>query len=411
MILPLLLLACEPYMFRFEGADPGSAEGETFRAPEDEDWIFPLEPVELELTLSDGAVAELTGTYDELNARDAEARGTLVTPYGDIDEVKVELKGKEHNSWQPLDSKPYLQLGFEADHDGAYPSGLRTLRLYNLWQDTSQVQGYLGFKAWRDAGYPTPRVGFARLTLNGVDLGLYSTIEAIDDGFFEDRPDAFSGGDGKLYEGEYGADLSADRADAQSRTYLDLVEQRSGDDGDRRELDTLARVVDDSVDFEAELGPLMPTDRLHLYLALEMAVGAREGYSWIQNNWYLYIDPSSGEATMLPWGFDQALYDLTIWPDDASALLPTRGDAQAPFFAAQCDATRAVLGEDGEPGLVDYAALADELDLVAEVLDASGIDEHPPFTELEVRQMRASVHTFLEERPDQLAGWVAERCL
>lgn len=399
----------DPVVAPEEAPACGCGGTETFVDPGDADWLLDVPSGQalsrLELELPEASRAALTGPdaeWDTLTKRRVCA--TLHTPYGTLTDVAVRLKGKRHNSYQPLEGKPYLELDFAhcaAETGRTAVSGLAKVRLYNQWQDASQVQRYLGYWIWRRLGHPAPRAGFARLAIDGEDKQLYGVSEIVDAAFLAQPEWGFAGGTGNLYEGEYGLDFTADDVPVIER---EQVLTATPDD-----LQAIADVVDRAVgatpsDLEAELVEArMP--RLHDFLALEVAIGAREGYSFVQNNWYLYTEPDTQRSHLIPWGFDQVLYDLSIMPDRPLGLIPLRGLDQPAFHAAQCAALERVVQDD--VWAVDAPA---EMARVLAVLDAEGFTAYEPWSLGEVEQMRGSVGYFLEARPLQLQAWIDASC-
>jgi spore coat protein CotH len=91
-----------------------------------------------------------------------------------------------------------IKLSFnEYDPDGTY-HGLRKLNLHAMLSDPSRMHDALGYRLFREAGLAASRTAYARVVLNGEDLGLYAAVENIDGRFTRSRfPD---GGEGNLYK-------------------------------------------------------------------------------------------------------------------------------------------------------------------------------------------------------------------
>ena len=63
--------------------------------------------------------------------------------------------------------------------------------------DPMKVSEELVYRMWREANLPASRTGYAEVTIDGTDYGLYSLVEVPDDPLLErwyDDPD------GNLYE-------------------------------------------------------------------------------------------------------------------------------------------------------------------------------------------------------------------
>ncbi len=74
-------------------------------------------------------------------------------------------------------SRPSLKIKLNhVDPEGGI-EGLRNLTLNNNQQDTSLVSQYLSYRLFNAVGSPAPRCAFARVTVNGRSLGIYSHVE------------------------------------------------------------------------------------------------------------------------------------------------------------------------------------------------------------------------------------------
>ena len=76
-----------------------------------------------------------------------------------------------------------------------------TLNLKSMWNDVSQMREALAWDLFDKADVPSSGHGYARLCVNGIYLGLYSTIEEVDKKMLKDSVGA---NDGNLYKGNYG---------------------------------------------------------------------------------------------------------------------------------------------------------------------------------------------------------------
>ena len=95
-------------------------------------------------------------------------------------------------------ARPSLKLDLgEFEEDWAF-EGARRLTLNNAVSDPAVVRQCLTYSAFADAGLPAPRCGFARVTVNGVDLGLYVNLEPVKEPFLERH---WGDSSGNLYEG------------------------------------------------------------------------------------------------------------------------------------------------------------------------------------------------------------------
>ena len=201
---------------------------------------------------------------------------------------------------------------------------------------------------WRRAGAPARRTAHARVTLNGRYLGVYVAVEPYDDGFLDAH---FADGDGNLYEGVLGIDVTEPAA-----LELDTNE----DENDRADLEALAHVllVEPDAALEAALDRTLAVESFLSYLAVEALLHHWDGYagqnvpSWVigpnpPHNWYAYGDPSDGgRVTFLPHSADTAFFDLyapVLAPPAPAAVLAVRVLAHPSLRARFIDRVREIL--------------------------------------------------------------------
>ena len=76
--------------------------------------------------------------------------------------------------------------------------GLTNLTFNNNKQDSTLVNQYMGYAFFNAAGAPAPRCAFAKVSVNGVNLGVYSHVETIRKTLIKRE---FGNDNGTLYEG------------------------------------------------------------------------------------------------------------------------------------------------------------------------------------------------------------------
>ncbi len=192
--------------------------------------------------------------------------------------------------------RPSLKIKFDEYVAGQEYSGQDRITLNNNQQDGSQLNQCLAYATFAAAGVPAPRCNFAHVTVNGVDLGIYSHVEPIRKPFLARH---FADPEGNLYEGAI-SDFRPDWVNTFQR-------KNNRADPDRSDLDAVvaaAAVADDQ--FEAALAEVVDVDRLISQWAAEALVGHWDSYSNNLNNYYVYHDPRSGRFTLIPWGPDSA---------------------------------------------------------------------------------------------------------
>ena len=324
---------------------------------------------------------------DALDALDADpftyVRGDLEYAGVVYPDIGVRLKGSA--SFNELDEKPAFKLKLDKFVAGQRLLGLESLTLDNMVQDPSFVREWLSYQIFRAAGVNAPRAGFAEVYLDGQLLGLYANVESVDDVFLARN---FADPSGPLYEGDYGDDLRAGS--------VDDFELDEGDDPGRALLRSLADAVDGEADtlFWAEDTPL-DTFGFLAFSAVEAAIGHWDGYRR-SHNYRVYLDPTAGTWSFIPWGVDQALH------------------REVDAFAGSGRVTRKCLGREScarsyVDAVHDIASLLESLDLGAEldrvegvITDALARDPRAPHSRAASADRRDDIARYIAERPDVL---------
>ena len=220
-------------------------------------------------------------------------KGNITVDGIDIGSVGIRKKGFLGS----LDDKfPSLKIKFNEYEDQSPIPGLDDLTLNNNKQDTSLMSQLLAYKLFNAAGVQAPRCNFARVTVNGKYLGLYSNVESIGKPFLERR---FGNNSGNLYEGTL-ADFypkAIDRLDAKTNKK----------NHDRSKIARLATLLATKEDLPLdEIHQLLDIDNFLRFWALESLIGFWDGYSNNQNNFWVYDNVADGKFYFMPWGADAA---------------------------------------------------------------------------------------------------------
>lgn len=212
------------------------------------------------------------------------------------EDVSVHLKGAK-GSFRSIDDKPALTLEFSRHAPGRKFHGLRKLHLNNSVEDPSFLNEQLGGEIFRATGIPAPRVTHAHVALNSHPLGLYVVTEGFSEdflaGYFQKiGPD--------LYEPEYGGDID-------SRMKRNSVNTTSPEDGEPLNRLVKACSIPDLVARWVELQKTLDVDQFLSFIALEVMLCHRDGYSIARNNYRVYHNVETGKMVFFPHGMDQLL--------------------------------------------------------------------------------------------------------
>jgi spore coat protein CotH len=205
-------------------------------------------------------------------------------------DIGVRLKGS--GSFQSIDKKPSLSLKFDEFVKDQECHARNRILLNNALQDPTYLSEALGGEIFRAAGVPAAKVTFARIEINGRDLGLYVVAEAANKDFLSQH---FKKAKGNLYEGSKN-DVS------------DKLEKDGGDSStDQADLRALAQAAKetDLTQRWKKLSALLDLERFISFAAVEVLVGHHDGYTMDRNNYRVYHDPASDQMVFLPHGLDQ----------------------------------------------------------------------------------------------------------
>lgn len=216
--------------------------------------------------------------------------------------AQVRLIG--HGSFQPVTDKPNLCLKLGKPSVGKRPSRHKRLLLKNSAQDGSLLRRKLASELFALAGLPAARVNFARVVLNGRDLGFYVIEEPVDKVFLADH---FHSASGNLYEGS-------------NTDITDRLEVDSGDaSGAPAALMKLAAVCQDTNLNRRwqQLCLSLEITNFIAFMAMEVLICHHDGYSMDDNNFRIYHDPATDRMTFIPHGMDLVFDrpELPLEPD------------------------------------------------------------------------------------------------
>ncbi len=191
-------------------------------------------------------------------------------------------------------TRPSLKIKLNHTDKDARIEGLTNLTFNNNQQDISLMSQFMGYALFNAAGSPAPRCAYARVTVNGVNLGVYSHVETVRKSFLRR---AFGTDDGTLYEGPY-----VDFYEGWAGSF----ERKTGDNAPGREkIQQLIKVLeDDNKNIESAIGGWVDLDAFYTFWAVEGLLGFWDGYSGNNNNFFIYLNPDTDKFHFLPWGAD-----------------------------------------------------------------------------------------------------------
>lgn len=365
------------------GAAPGN-EPPVWTDPGTSEQFYDLSAItELELVLEPEDVAALEAMPREY------VRATIVWHGQRFGPVGVRVKGQ--NSFQPFSAKPSLRIKIDEYVEGATFFGLKDLTLNNMASDPSQMHERLAYQVAREAGLVAPRCNHALLTVNGQFYGLYANVETIKPrmikGHFEDN-------DGPLFEAS-----DVDFVPSMVAAY----EHESGPD-DRALLTGIAS----SLTLQPADAAITATSRyldmghFQTYWAMASVVGQFDAFPYSQpgDDYYVYADPTSNKAWLIPSGMDETFFAADFSPLQVHSVLATTCMASSSCYQAYVDAVWDIQASNEAFGLE-----AERARVEAQIAPHVARDTRHPFTADQITYGQTQLGYFIRGRREILARY------
>ena len=191
--------------------------------------------------------------------------------------------------------KPAFKLKFDKYVEEQLAFGMERMTLNNNVSDPSFIKQYMTYGLFSKAGMPAPRCNFARVRVNGEDLGLYTNVEPIKKPFLLQH---FTSNKGDLYEGT----MSDFR-----QGWMNTFENKTkNSDRKKTQIKAITRTLtlpDDR--FMEEISKLVDLEAFCTYWALEVLLTHADGFTNKGNNYFVYFDPGPDKMYVIPWGVDK----------------------------------------------------------------------------------------------------------
>jgi spore coat protein H len=187
-------------------------------------------------------------------------------------------------------TRPSFTLKFNEFITDQRFQGQRKLGFESSEHDPSYLGEPIANELFRSAGIPSPRTTFARVQLNGKDVGLYVVSEGVNKDFLDRH---FDKSKGNLYEGD-GTDIT------------DKLDKDSGDNA--KEQPDVKALVDAAREAPEQrwkkLQTILDVDRFVTLMAMEVLVGHTNGYALAKSRYRIYNDPGTGLMVFMPHGIE-----------------------------------------------------------------------------------------------------------
>lgn len=276
-------------------------------APEGDGGVDPYpfhRAIEVDVALPDGDWERIRAEGRSINdsysgCKDREFDYSFVSASVRVDGTQLSQVGLRKKGYLGSISvvKPSLRLDFSEYVAGQSYFGHKDLTLNNSRSDRSLIRQCLAYDVFLASGIPAPRCGFARVTVNGRELGMYVNVEPVKKPMLRRF---FASDEGNLYEGNSGADFRPG--------HLSYFEKKTNErDPSRAELERVAEALEsEGEELVKKLEPLVDLEQFFSYWAVETVIGHWDSFTGNLNNFFVYYDPTTRKLSFLPWGPDDS---------------------------------------------------------------------------------------------------------
>jgi len=177
--------------------------------------------------------------------------------------------------------------------------GVEKLNLNAEYRDLTLMRNYLAMKLFSHFDKPASKVDFVNVKINGELMGLFVSIEQVDE-YFLDRYDLPSG---TLFKGvQHGANMSPILTDDNLHFSWEPKITNQISDNNLKELFSKFFFLDEK-EFLAQIEQLIDIDSFIDYFAFVFSISSLDNFT---KNVYIYRNPETGLFCLFPWDNDAA---------------------------------------------------------------------------------------------------------
>ncbi|MEA1878425.1 MAG: CotH kinase family protein [Bacteroidota bacterium] len=177
--------------------------------------------------------------------------------------------------------------------------GVEKLNLNAEYRDPTLMRNYLGMKLYNHIGQPASKVDFVNVKINGELMGLFVSIEQVDENFLNryDMPP------GALYKGvQHGANMSPILSDDNLHFNWEPKITNQSSDHYLKELFNKFFFLNQN-EFLSQIEQLIDIDSFIDHFASTFSISSLDNFT---KNLYLHRNPETGLFNVFPWDNDAA---------------------------------------------------------------------------------------------------------
>ena len=252
-----------------------------------------------------------------------------------LENVGFRLRGNTSRYSQ----KKSFKISFNEYVSGRKYQGVKKINLNGEHNDPSMIREKLFYDLWKKAGMVERRTCFVKVYINNSYYGLYTNLEEMEK---EWVTRVYQENDGNLFKCTYPADLvfhglnpqtykDLENSTATGGRVYDLQTNKSQDDYTRLVLLISALNQQPVGTFASDISSILRVDQFLKALALDVATGNWDNYSYNKNNFYLYDNPEDSTYDFITYdpdntfgidwfGIDWATRDCRDWINKSMPL-------------------------------------------------------------------------------------------
>ncbi len=216
-----------------------------------------------------------------------------------LEQVGFRLRGNTSRTSQ----KKSFKLDFNHFVSGRDFYGLEKINLNGEHNDVSIIRSKLSWDIFKSVGMVATRANHIEVYINDTYYGLYISVEHIDDTFLSRN---FDNGSGNLWKCLWPANLGY-RGSNPSDYHPWVDDNRPYDlktNDDEYDFIQLARLIHIINNDPDSLEHVLDVSEFIKYLAINILTGGWDDYRSLQNNFYLYHQPSIDRFLIIPYDYD-----------------------------------------------------------------------------------------------------------
>jgi len=238
-----------------------------------------------------------------------------------INDVGIRIRGNTSRDAR----KKSLKLSFNDFVSGREFYDVDKMNLNGEHNDPSISRAKLSWDLFNQAGVISSRAAHAAVYINNSYMGLYISVEHVDDEFLKKN---FKDDSGNLWKCLYPADLNYRGGNPDLYKYFVGDRQpyeltSNEEENDYTQLARFINIINNTPQnvFPDSLESIFRVEQFLMYQAMNLMIGSWDDYWSLMNNYYLYYEPSEKKFNWIPYDYDNT-FGISWWEINWAVSLP-----------------------------------------------------------------------------------------